>query len=184
MTTSIRTRCGDVYLADTISNWYYEAFKDAPDEDACYEAVRDYITSFVDEHLPDNLTWFPSLSEVYVEIGDDPEGYQEQDDDRTVDELIEALVSDAINQADNLLLLDPDAFGRTTPLTEYEELLAAATAQDADQDDIDALGDWFAANGNAYWNGEYYDADGIRLYPIIEWDDETDQGETVGYEIR
>lgn len=122
MTTSIKTRCGDIYLADTISNWYYEAFRNAPDEDACYEAVRDYVSSYVDEHLPDNLTWFPSLSEVYVEIDGDPEEYQDQDDERTVDELIEDLVAEAINEADSLLEQDPDHFGRTAPLTEYKAL--------------------------------------------------------------
>lgn len=27
-------------------------------------------------------------------------------------------------------------------------------------------------------------ADGISLYPVIKWNDELDQGETVGYEFR
>lgn len=178
MTTSIRTTWGDIALNDGIQSFYYEAFRNAPDEDACYDAVRDYIISYVDEHLPDNLTWLPALSEVYVEIDGDPDGYQDQDDDRSVDDLIGDLVNEAMTQADNLLLLDPDVFGRSYPLTEYEELRSAATANDATQEDINALGKWFDAYGSAYWNGEYYDADGIRLYPIIEWD------EVTGYEFR
>lgn len=178
MTTSIRTTWGDITLNDGILNYFYEAFRNAPDEDTCYEAVRDYIISYVDERLPDNLTWFPALSEVYVEIDGDPEGYQDQDDDRSINDLLTDLVNEAMAQADNLLTLDPDAFGRSYPLAEYEELRAAATADDATQEDINALGSWFESNGSAYWNGEYYDADdGIRLYP-------TDYGETVGYEIR
>lgn len=66
----------------------------------------------------------------------------------------------------------------------YVELRERATAADATQNDIDSLGKWFELYGNDDWNGEYYDADGIRLYPIIEWDDETDTGEIVRYEIR
>lgn len=66
----------------------------------------------------------------------------------------------------------------------YAELRERATAADATQADIDTLGRWFDLYGSDYWNGEYYDADGISIYPVIVWDDETDQGETVGYEIR
>ena len=66
----------------------------------------------------------------------------------------------------------------------YEELKVAATAPDATQQDIDNLGEWFSRYGESYWNGEYYDADEIRVYPVIEWDEEAEQGETVGYEIR
>lgn len=67
---------------------------------------------------------------------------------------------------------------------DYKELRANAVAPGATQADIDALGKWFDTYGSAYWNGECYDADGISLYPIIEWDEELDQGETVGYEFR
>lgn len=66
----------------------------------------------------------------------------------------------------------------------YRELLSAVTSGSAEQIDIDTLGAWFDAYGPDYWNGECYDADGIRLYPVIEWDDDLDQGETVRYEIR
>lgn len=66
----------------------------------------------------------------------------------------------------------------------YEELRVAATATDADQIDVDTLGAWFEQYGQDHWNGECYDADGISLYPVIEWDDELEQGEAVGYEIR
>lgn len=67
----------------------------------------------------------------------------------------------------------------------YAELRAAATAPDAEQIDIDTLGQWFSLYGSQYWNGEYYDADdGLRLYEVTEWDEELDQGEVTGYEFR
>lgn len=66
----------------------------------------------------------------------------------------------------------------------YQGLREAATAPGAEQIDIDTLGAWFNAYGYDYWNGECYDADGIQLYPVVEWDDDLDQGETTGYEIR
>lgn len=66
----------------------------------------------------------------------------------------------------------------------YAELRERATAADATQIDIDSLGRWFELYGNDDWNGECYDADGIRLYPIVDWDEDADQGEVVGYEVR
>lgn len=65
----------------------------------------------------------------------------------------------------------------------YEELRAKATSPEATQDDINALGEWFDAHGSIYWNGEYYDADGLRLFPINEEVAE-DEREVVGYEFR
>ena len=65
----------------------------------------------------------------------------------------------------------------------YEELREKATANDATQKDINALGEWFEAHGSMYWNGEYYDADGLRLFPINEEVAE-DEWEVVGYEFR
>lgn len=74
---------------------------------------------------------------------------------------------------------------RTFSRYSYSELRTAATSDDAQQIDIDTLGAWFDAYGQSYWNGEYYDADdGLRLFPIIKWDDDLDQGETVGFEFR
>ena len=67
----------------------------------------------------------------------------------------------------------------------YEELRAAATADGATEQDVNALGEWFERYGQTCWNGEYYDADdGLRLFPVVAWDDEEDQGEIVGYEFR
>lgn len=67
----------------------------------------------------------------------------------------------------------------------YEELRAAAVAPTATEDDLAALGAWFEQYGVDSWNGECWDAgDGLRLFPIVKWDDELDQGETVGYEFR
>lgn len=52
---------------------------------------------------------------------------------------------------------------------DYKELREKATAQNATQSDIDALGELFVAYGADSWNGEYYDADdGFRLFPIFE----------------
>ncbi len=66
---------------------------------------------------------------------------------------------------------------------EYEELRAAAIAPDAKQEDVDALAEWFERYGDQFWNGESYDADGVRLYPVYK---ETADGdfEIVCYEIR
>ena len=66
----------------------------------------------------------------------------------------------------------------------YEELAAKATAFDAKQEDIDALGDWFSNYGGRFWNGEYYEIDAEhRLYPIYKEVDE-DVYEIVRYEVR
>lgn len=66
----------------------------------------------------------------------------------------------------------------------YEELRAAATVPGATQIDVDTLGSWLADFDPASWNGEYYDADGLRLYPVYDWDEDTDQGELVRYDLR
>lgn len=66
----------------------------------------------------------------------------------------------------------------------YQELRAALDAQNVKQIDIDTLGEWFDRYGDRFWNGECYDADGIEIIPVYEWDDELDQGEIIRYEIR
>lgn len=106
MTTSIRTKVGDVFLADTIGSYFYDEFKNRSDCDECMDAAKDFVVSYVNEHLPDRFTWFPSLSEVYVEI--DPGA--DDIDDRELDDIMYDLVTDAIAQTDNMLGDDPDAF--------------------------------------------------------------------------
>ena len=64
----------------------------------------------------------------------------------------------------------------------YEELKAAVIA-DASRANVNALGEWFSNYGNDYWNGEYYDADDFRLYPVYTEVNE-DEFELTGYEIR
>ena len=64
----------------------------------------------------------------------------------------------------------------------YEDLKAAVIA-DASEANVNALGEWFSCYGNNYWNGEYYDADDFRLYPVYTEVNE-DEFELVGYEIR
>ena len=66
----------------------------------------------------------------------------------------------------------------------YEDLLAAAIAPAAEQDDINALGEWFESFGQQYWNGECFDADGRCLYRIESWDPEAEQGTVTGYEFH
>jgi hypothetical protein len=66
----------------------------------------------------------------------------------------------------------------------YAELYDAATAPGATQADIDALGEWFSRFGERYWNGECYDADGLTVWPVTEWDEETEQGTITGYELK
>lgn len=51
-------------------------------------------------------------------------------------------------------------------MTDYEILRQAA--ESGKREDIDALGRWFEREGRDYWNGEYYDADGIELYPLYK----------------
>ena len=64
----------------------------------------------------------------------------------------------------------------------YEDLKAAVIA-DASEENVNALGEWFSSYGNDYWNGEYYDADDFRLYPVYTEVD-GDELELTGYEIR
>ena len=61
---------------------------------------------------------------------------------------------------------------------DYEELRAKAL--NGKQEDIDALGEWLEQHGEKYWNGEYYDADGLRVYPVYNELDE-DEYELTGY---
>lgn len=67
---------------------------------------------------------------------------------------------------------------------DYHELRAATIAPNATQDDINRLGEWFNRYGEESWNGEYYDADGYRLFPVVEWDEENECGNIIGYEFR
>lgn len=51
----------------------------------------------------------------------------------------------------------------------YKELESAALKFDATQEEISALGEWFALYGDEYWNGECWSVDekkDLRLYPI------------------
>ena len=72
----------------------------------------------------------------------------------------------------------------------FDELLSKAIAPNAQQSDIDTLGECFADYGADYWDGECYDASapdepsGARkLRPIIEWDDEDECGDILRYEF-
>ena len=67
---------------------------------------------------------------------------------------------------------------------DYEELREKAMAPDATKEDRFALLDWFVLYGDCFWNGEYYDLGGYRLYQVIEMDEDEVQGEVVDVEIR
>lgn len=67
----------------------------------------------------------------------------------------------------------------------YKELYAKATGRVATQKDIDALGEWFSQYGAQFWNGEYYDADRYRLFPVYQKDESGDDNFIIiGYERR
>lgn len=64
----------------------------------------------------------------------------------------------------------------------YSELLEAVKSNET-PDNVYALGAWFEQYGDQFWNGEYYDADGLRLFPVYVEVSE-DQFEITGYEVR
>ena len=64
----------------------------------------------------------------------------------------------------------------------YSELLEAVKANET-PDNVNALGEWFERYGDQFWNGEYYDADGLRLFPgYVEVS--KDQFAITRYEVR
>lgn len=65
----------------------------------------------------------------------------------------------------------------------YEDLRKAAI-DDPIRENRMALGEWFQNYGMEFWNGTHFDADGFALIPIYEWDDETDTGTVIDYELR
>ena len=68
---------------------------------------------------------------------------------------------------------------------DYESLRKRATKSDATQDDINRLGEWFESYGMNFWNGEYYDADGFKLFPVYTFDSEAEEYSfTDNYEIK
>lgn len=64
----------------------------------------------------------------------------------------------------------------------YSELLEAVKANET-PDNVNALGEWFERYGDQFWNGEYYDADGLRLFPVYV-EVSKDQFAITRYEVR
>ena len=62
---------------------------------------------------------------------------------------------------------------------DYKELRAAA--ESGKQEDINALAEWFERYGSRYWNGEYYDADGIEIYPLYKYNPDIDDVDNDGW---
>lgn len=64
----------------------------------------------------------------------------------------------------------------------YSELVAEATKGNAEQEAINALGEWFERFGVSCWNGEAYEVDdklNLWLYPV--YSEDGDDLEIVGY---
>lgn len=58
---------------------------------------------------------------------------------------------------------------------QYPDLEKAALSADATQEDINHLGKWFELYGESFWNGEFYDVDGVhRLIPVGREDEDGD----------
>ena len=57
---------------------------------------------------------------------------------------------------------------RTISPYAYADLLERATAPEATKEDVNALGHWFQYYGMIYWNGECFDADGHRVFPVYD----------------
>ena len=64
----------------------------------------------------------------------------------------------------------------------YAELRQAVEA-DPTPENVAALGEWLEKYDPRSWNGEYYSADGLRIFPIYT-ETEPDEYEITGYEIR
>lgn len=56
-----------------------------------------------------------------------------------------------------------------------------AAIENPSEENLATLATWFRLYGDAYWNGEYWDADGYELRPVF---DENDDEIIVGYELR
>lgn len=54
-------------------------------------------------------------------------------------------------------------------MTEYDYKELRAAAESGKPEDISALAKWFERYGSRYWNGEYYDAEGIEIYPLYKY---------------
>lgn len=65
---------------------------------------------------------------------------------------------------------------------DYEEIIKAVR-EDANEYNVNELGEWCVSNLNADWNGEYWTCDEFRVYPIHQTDAEG-YIELIGYELR
>ena len=65
----------------------------------------------------------------------------------------------------------------------YNELREAAI-EDPTPENLENLGDWFQTYGMDFWNGECFDVDGYRLFPVYSEPDEYGDCERIGYELR
>lgn len=57
----------------------------------------------------------------------------------------------------------------------FEQLKNKALENNATQNDLSQLGEWFTNYGNQFWNGEYYDINsvcGLQPHYIVDENDE------------
>lgn len=64
------------------------------------------------------------------------------------------------------------------------QTLRKAVEKNPTKDNINALGEWFCRFGWDYWNGEYFDADGVKVYPVVVFNEFKDDYTVCGYEAR
>ena len=64
---------------------------------------------------------------------------------------------------------------------EYQELKEKALS--GDQEAINDLGQWFELYGDNYWNGEYYNVEGSRLYPVYGNEEYDEDGKLIQSDI-
>lgn len=105
-----KSQFGYTELADSVENYFYECFKDAPDMKACLENTFTFISDHVCDYLPEKIEWDIVHSCLYVEA----DNYNDVDDFEVSDIFNEA-VTDAMVAADQKLEQDPNYFGRSEP---------------------------------------------------------------------
>lgn len=66
---------------------------------------------------------------------------------------------------------------------QYKELEQAALSADATQEDINRLGEWFERFGETYWNGEFYNIDGVHQLRPVDVEDEYGDFHLIGWEV-
>ena len=67
---------------------------------------------------------------------------------------------------------------------QYSELEKAALSPDASPEDVARLGVWFERFGAEYWNGEFYDVDGVHQLRSVDVEDDDGDFHRIGWDLR